>query len=137
MPPKFNYFTQDEVEGLDVEYVAKLDMARAKTVDLDPAGKGVPFIITSGLRTPEKNQSTIGALPDSSHLKGLATDLLVHNSHETWTLVAALISVGINRIGIYVNSDFQPTHIHCDSDPDKVQEVIFIKQEASSNVQTA
>lgn len=129
MPPEYTYFTAEEVEGLNGEFVAKLDKARhiAQT----------PFIITSGLRTPEKNQSVVGSVPDSAHLSGLAVDLRVENSHEVWQIIAALQTVGINRIGIYIDSENKPTHIHCDVDPEKVAQVIFIKREASSNVQTA
>lgn len=125
MPHEWKYFTAEEVEGLDDEFVAKLDQARhaAQT----------PFVITSGFRTPEKNQSVVGAVPDSSHLKGLAVDLLIENSHQVWQIVAGLLTVGINRIGIYVNKENVPTHIHCDTDPDKVPEVIFIKQEGQAN----
>lgn len=135
MPHEWTYFKSNEVEGLNEEYVAKLDMARAKTIQLDPEAKGVAFVIKSGLRTPEKNQSLIGAVPDSAHLKGLASDLLVSNSHEVWLIIAALISVGITRIGVYVNENNEPTHIHNDVDPEKVQQVVFIKREA--NHQTA
>lgn len=133
MPPEWKYFKPEEVEGLNEEYVAKLDMARAKTIAIDPNGKGVPFIIASGFRTPEKNQSIIGAVADSSHLKGLATDMPVSNDHEAFLIAAALISVGISRIGIYVNAEGAITHIHNDIDPDKVSEVIWIKGEGKPN----
>ncbi len=133
MPPEWKYFKPEEVEGLNEEYVAKLDMARAKTIALDPAGKGVPFIITSGFRSSEKNQSVIGSVPDSAHIKGLATDLQASNGHEAFLIIAALISVGINRFGIYINSKGQITHIHNDSDPEKVPETIWIKGEGKPN----
>ncbi len=135
MPPNYVYFKPEEVEGLNEEYVAKLDLARAKTIDLDPDKRGVPFIISSGFRSPTTNQSIIGAVPDSAHLKGLATDLVVSNSHEVFLVVAALIAVGINRIGIYVNSDGQPTHVHNDVDNEgnHVPEVIWIKGEGKPN----
>lgn len=126
---RWTYFADSEVTGLDPEYVAKLDMARAKTIELDPEKRGVPFRISSGFRSPEENQSLIGAVPNSSHCKGLATDLSVNNSNEVFLIVAALIAVGINRIGIYVNKEFLPIHIHNDADPDKPAQVIFIKQE--------
>ncbi len=122
MPPKWTFFQDSEVEGLDEEFVSKLDMARkiAET----------PFIITSGFRTPKKNLSVVGSVPDSSHLKGLAVDLRVETSHDVWKIVDGLQKVGITRIGIYVDKEFKPIHIHCDVDPEKVSEVIFIKQEA-------
>ena len=131
MPPEYKYFTHEEVEGLNEEFVAKLDQARHIA--------GFPFIITSGLRTPEKNQSVIGAVPDSAHLKGLAVDLKVENSHEVSLIVDAVKSVGITRRGIYVDSENFPTHVHIDVDPDKVSDVIWIKREGQPNspVETA
>lgn len=123
MNQRYAYFTDEEVIGLNEEFCAKLDMARKVA--------GIPFQITSGLRTLASNQSVIGAVPDSAHLRGLAVDLRVENSHEVWKIIDGLTSAGINRIGIYVNKDWAPTHIHCDVDPNKIQEVIFIKQEAN------
>lgn len=133
MPPEYTHFKHEEVVGLDAEYVSKLDLATAKTAEINPSGQRIPFIIASGFRTPEKNQSIVGAVPDSSHLKGLATDLVVENDHEVWLIVAALTAVGIKRIGIYVDADNVPTHIHNDADPDKVLEVIWIKREGQAN----
>ena len=121
VPPKYTFFTEEEVKGLDENFCAKLDLARKAS--------GIPFIITSGLRTLSENEQLAGAVADSAHLKGLAVDLLVENSHEVWKVIAGLSSAGINRIGIYVGPDWQPRHVHCDVDPDKVPEVIFVKQE--------
>lgn len=123
MPPEYKYFKPEEVEGLNEEFVAKLDQARHLA--------GIPFVIASGLRTPEKNQSVVGAVPNSAHLKGLAVDLAASNSHDVSLIVHAAKTVGITRIGIYVNRDFEPVHIHLDVDPDKVTEVIFVKQEGA------
>lgn len=125
MPHEWKYFTTEEVEGLDEEFVAKLDQARHLA--------GFPFVITSGFRTLEKNQSIIGAVPDSSHLKGLAVDLKVENSHEVSLIVDACKAVGITRRGIYVDSENFPTHVHIDMDPEKVTEVIWIKREGQPN----
>ncbi len=129
MPPEFKYFKPEEVVGLDTEFASKLDLATAKTAELSFEKRRIPFIITSGFRSPEANQSLVGAVSDSAHTKGLAVDLLVSNSHEVWVIIAALTSVGINRIGIYVNEAFQPIHIHCDADTEKVAQVIFVKAE--------
>src|SRR5437764_536052 len=79
MPPTYKWFKPEEVEGLDEEFVAKLDQARNLA--------GFPFVIASGFRTPEKNESIIGAVRDSSHLKGLAVDLVVANDHEVSLIV--------------------------------------------------
>jgi len=133
MPPEYRYFKPEEVVGLDPEYVSKLDMATAKTAELDPNGKRTPFFITSGFRSIDKNESIIGSVPNSAHTKGLATDLRVENDHEAYLIIASLISVGITRFGIYINSAGAITHIHNDVDPDKVPEVIWIKGEGKPN----
>lgn len=117
----YKHFTDREVDGLDPTFIEKLDKAR------DIAG--IPFVITSGYRTPEKNQSVIGAVPDSSHLKGLAVDLRVTSSREAALVIDAAKSAGIDRRGIYVDSYWNPRHIHIDVDPDKINDVLFIKLE--------
>lgn len=121
MPPNWTYFKPEEVEGLNEEFVSKLDLARKAA--------GTPFVITSGFRSLSENERLSGAVADSAHLKGLAVDLAVENSHEVWQIVKGLSSVGITRIGIYFGPDMQPRHVHCDVDPDKVPEVIFVKAE--------
>lgn len=127
--PMPKYFKPEEVEGLNEQFVAKLDAATARTIDISLEKQRIPFVITSGLRTPEANQSLGGAVSDSAHLTGHAVDLAVATSHDVWIIVAALRDAGINRIGVYVNKEWQPTHIHCDDDPDKVPQVLFIKGE--------
>lgn len=124
MPHDWKYFKPEEVEGLDDEFVAKLDQARHIA--------GIPFVITSGFRTPEKNQSIIGAVPNSAHLKGLAVDLRVENTHEVALICDAAKAVGITRRGIYFDKSLKPVHIHLDVDPDKVSDVIFPKQEGAT-----
>ena len=118
---KLTYFTPQEVEGLQDGFIQKLEKAR-EIAD-------IPFVITSGFRTPEKNQSVIGAVPDSAHCKGLAVDLKVDSSRQAALIVDACKAAGIDRRGIYVNSDWNPIHIHVDVDPDKISNVLFIKKE--------
>lgn len=126
---RYTHFTDAEVEGLDPEFVAKLDLATAKTAEISLEKRRIPFVITSGFRTAETNQSLGGAVSNSAHLKGLAVDLHVETSHDIWVMVAALNTVGINRVGVYVDANCQPVHLHCDVDPDKVPQVLFIKIE--------
>ena len=121
--PKYKWFKPSEVEGLDHEFVLKLDQAREIA--------SFPFILTSGFRSPEKNKSVIGAVPDSSHLKGLAVDIRVTSSRQVALILDAAKKVGIDRRGIYVNTFFSPTHVHIDTDPEKAGNVIFIKQEGA------
>ena len=60
------HFTDEEVAGLRLELVEKLDRARGYA--------GVPFIITSGYRPPELN-AAIGGVEDSEHETGEGVDL--------------------------------------------------------------
>lgn len=126
---KYEFFEDAEVEGLSEPFIFKLVAARAKTIGLDPDRKGVPFRITSGYRSPEKNKSVIGAVPDSSHTRGLAVDLRVYSSREASLIVQACYAAGIDRCGIYVDNSWQPVHIHVDCDPDKISDVLFVKKE--------
>lgn len=124
MPPKWKHFTAEEVLNLNEEFVALLDRARQIA--------GIAFTITSGFRTRQENDALPGAVQGSSaHCSGLAVDLGVSTSHEVCRIVQAALEVGIDRIGIYVDKDWQPRHIHLDVDLEKPEEVIFIKQEAS------
>lgn len=108
---KPNFFTKEEVEGLDPEFVAKLDWARGRA--------GVPFVITSGKRTPEENERVTG-VDASAHIKGLAVDLRVTDSIQRKKMVHALLLAGFNRIGIY------DKHCHVDVDPDLPQDVMWV-----------
>lgn len=128
VPPnqRWTYFTDEEVRGLNEEFVAKLDLARKMA--------GIPFVITSGLRTPETNQSVVGAMPDSSHLVGLAVDLRVSDDPALFKVIMAAMSCGIHRIGVYFDRTApqpRPTHVHLDDDRTKPPEVIWLKQEGT------
>lgn len=104
------YFKDSEVQGLDPKLVLMLDDAREFA--------GIPFVITSGLRTPEHNEM-IGGVQDSAHLKGLAVDLRCRNSNERFLIIKGLMEAGFNRIEICAN------HIHTDIDISKNPFVVF------------
>ena len=121
---KFKYFTYNEFdckggigkgESMDNNFICLLDDARELA--------GIPFKITSGYRTPEYNKQLIDygfqASITSSHIQGLAADIEVKNSENRFRIVGALVSVGINRIGI--GKDF----IHCDIDENKKPNLIW------------
>ena len=61
----YKYFKEKEIVGLNTGLVEMLDKAREIA--------GIPFIITSGVRTPKQNEDA-GGVNDSSHRKGLAVD---------------------------------------------------------------
>jgi len=122
---KYTFFKDSEVVGLDEEFARKLDLARKFA--------NIPFEITSGFRSPEANQSTPGAVHDSAHLSGHAVDLRASNDHEIYLILAAGLSVGITRFGIYVDGNNVPTHVHLDDmrDDAHVGEVIWIRKEGA------
>lgn len=107
----YKYFTAKEIVGLKPELVEKLDKARGLA--------RIPFVITSGYRSVDKNED-VGGVPDSSHTKGEAVDLRARNSTEHFKITKALMDVGFNRI-----SKKYSTHIHVDISVDKPQNVLF------------
>lgn len=108
----FKYFKDSEIIGLNVDLVQMLDQARDNA--------GIPFIITSGLRTAAQNEAAGGA-PDSAHLRGLAVDLRCRNSRERFLILKSLLSVGFMRIGDEVD------HIHADIDISRDVNVVWLK----------
>ena len=107
----YKYFKAEEVKGLKPEFVELLDKARELA--------GIPFVITSGYRTEDKNEE-VGGVDGSAHTKGLAVDLRARNSNEHYKITKAIMAVGISRI-----SRKYPNHIHCDMDTTKPQDVLF------------
>ena len=99
--PKYKYFTELEVAGLNADFVSLLDKARGIA--------GIPFVINSGYRSPAYNKS-IGGVKDSAHISGLAVDLRANNGAEAYAIIKSAIEVGIKRIGINRKKNF----IHLD-----------------------
>ena len=74
----------------------------------------VPFRITSGYRT-QKHQDELTARgyktsTTSAHLRGKAADIACTDSYDRFRIVAALLAVGFNRVGVH------PRFIHVDND---------------------
>jgi zinc D-Ala-D-Ala carboxypeptidase len=109
---KWQYFQDSEVEGLQDEFIAKLEQARGLA--------GIPFVLTSTLRTLSENESIAGAVSDSSHLQGLAADIRAAESRQRFKIVKALLEAGITRLGIY------NLHVHADIDATKDPNVIWV-----------
>ena len=116
---KFKYFTYDEfdcpsLEGsgnkVSDELINMLDIVRKKY--------GKSITINSGYRTPEHSEKVGGKL-GSSHLKGLAVDIVCNNSTDRFKLEGILREVGFKRIGM------GSTFIHVDIDKDKSQNVLW------------
>lgn len=113
-------FSYQEVMGLQPSTVTKLLIARLIS--------SVPFVITSGKRTPEANAGLSGAVGDSSHLTGNAVDLHVADDAHFKALIAGLLAAGFTRLGLYYSVEgtkLIPRHIHVDDDPTKPQNCIW------------
>jgi hypothetical protein len=95
------------------DFLKKLDRAR------DIAN--IPFLISSGFRTPQHNvnlrKQGYKASANSSHLKGCAADIICKDSGTRQKIVNGLIQAGFTRIGI------ADTFIHCDTDKDKTDAI--------------
>lgn len=95
------HFRSTEIKGLQKELVDALDEAREVA--------GVPFVITSGLRSSESNERAMG-VENSAHMTGLAVDLRADNSFDRFHILKGLLTAGFRRIGVYSG------HIHADID---------------------
>jgi len=95
----YKYFQPSEIVGLKPELVALLDQARGIA--------GIPFKITSGLRSPAQN-ALVGGKPNSAHLTGEAVDLACTDAHSRFIIRNALLKVG------FVRFETAGEHLHCD-----------------------
>jgi len=110
------YFTRDEfgyAEGVEpCPYLVQLlDFARAKA--------GLPFRITSGIRTPERN-AEVGGSAASAHLTGHAVDVYAENSAARFAIIQAALDVGFTRIGA------GRTFVHLDTDTSKPSPAFWV-----------
>ena len=113
---QIQYFSRDEfghADGVEPDWdlVMRLEQARELA--------GVPFVITSGLRSDEHN-ARVGGSPGSSHLTGNAVDLHCESSRNRKKIVDALLQAGFSRIGIGRN------FIHVDNDRSKPDDVMWL-----------
>lgn len=90
--------------NMDNAFLQMLDDARGIA--------GIPFNITSGYRTKERNK-LVGGVANSSHLVGKAADIKVGSGNERYIIINALIKAGFRRLGV------AKTFIHCDNDETK------------------
>jgi len=98
---------------MDFDFLIRLDEARTAA--------GVPFVISSGYRSRAHNEHLIRlgfkASKNSSHLKGLAADILCQDPTVRLIIVKTLIRMNFTRIGI--SSRF----IHVDADDTKADAI--------------
>lgn len=96
---------------MNKDFLERLDKAREYAV--------TPFVVSSGYRCSERNKK-VGGLETSSHLKGLAADIVVKNSTQRYKIVMGLVGAGFNRIGLGFG------FVHADYDETKSSSVIWV-----------
>ncbi len=107
------YFKESEIVGLDIKLVVLLDMARGMA--------NLPFIITSGRRTPA-HSIEVGGTATDSHTKGLAADIACKDDTEAWQIIMGALAAGFKRLGRGKG------HIHMDIDPDEPQNIFWVEK---------
>lgn len=108
----YKNFVEKEIIGLNHNLVKMLDQA----VDIAQ----IPFIVTSGKRTPEEDIA-VGGSGTGTHTKGLAVDLRCRTSRERFLMLKSLFAVGFPRIGI------KRDHIHADIDVSRDVNVFWLE----------
>lgn len=87
---------------MDADFVYRLDMLRMLC--------GFALVVNSGFRTPAHN-AAVGGKSNSAHLKGLAADIQVADSHQRFEVKRLALMLGFKRIGNGA------TFVHLDLDP--------------------
>lgn len=104
------YFTLSEFDSPDLPGSgANMDPHFLDMLDAIRDEAGIPFRINSGFRTPLHNK-LVGGKHDSSHLKGLAVDIVSPDSSAMALIIITAVQHGIKRIGI------GKTFVHLDID---------------------
>ena len=106
-----DYFSLEEFDSPDQkgsganmnpDFLAMLEYAREKAE--------IPFVITSGYRTPEHNKK-VGGVTNSAHTKGRAADVRYQTEKDADKIIRSALDAGFKRIGIgnrfiHLDNDF-------------------------------
>lgn len=111
----FNIKDDPKMAGVDQNLMFMLDNARQFA--------GIPFFITSGLRTPAESIACGGFATDP-HTLGLAVDIECLNDEQAYCITAGALASGFKRIGRGAG------HIHLDTVPNLPQKVYWIEKGA-------
>ncbi len=98
---KFEEFVKEKGGFIDSDLVMKMEKLREYC--------GFPLIITSGYRSPSKNQE-VGGASNSYHLRGEAVDVSIRGFSPSmiYKLLKGSFLVGFGGIILY------PSHVHLD-----------------------
>ncbi len=77
--------------NMNPEFLEKLDALRNYC--------GLPFIITSGYRSPSHSLEAIKEIP-GTHAQGIAADIKITNSAHRYSLIKAALEHGFTGIGV-------------------------------------
>lgn len=101
---KYQFFSEGEVAKFKLvpELWQVLDKARKEA--------GIPFLLTSGFRTPAENASAGGGA-NSAHLRGMAIDIHCIDTEKAFKIVKALMNCGTP---VFIEQ--AQKHIHVDID---------------------
>ncbi len=97
----YKFFSQREIDRFQLksEMWSFLDTARGIS--------DIPYVLTSGLRTPAEN-TAVGGAPNSAHLYGLAADIACSDNVSRYKIIKGLQETGLCFIEIAAE------HIHAD-----------------------
>lgn len=96
---------------MDKTFLERLDKARGFAA--------TPFVISSGYRCKFHNKA-VGGSSSSSHMKGLAVDIVAKASAQRYKILTGLIEAGFNRLGMGEN------FVHADYDEAKSPHVVWV-----------
>ena len=106
--PMWKYFNPTESTG-GGHTVAELNVNLVNMLDKARGIAGVPFVITSGMRTVAQNQA-VGGVSNSAHLVGMAADIAVTDATRQKVLT------GLLTCGVPCFIEDAVSHIHADID---------------------
>lgn len=79
------------IEDMSPDLLARLDRAREIA--------GIPFVVSSAFRSSDWERSK-GRSGKGAHTRGLAVDIVCHDSFERYKIVFAAVAAGFPRIGV-------------------------------------
>lgn len=102
-------------EGIDLEFVAKLQELRSKV--------GIPLKISSGYRCKNHPNEVNKKIP-GSHNEGLAADILC-NGADAHKILSMALELKFSGIGVNMKGDWNSRFLHLDMSQKKTRPTIW------------